>query len=488
LLKEDFLKLISILLGEEPGHLVMDNQEQIHRLGQCFNETLTINNQEEKLHTELTFEGKSYLIPPVPFASTNEQNQMLSFAFLGLNPKLFLDNDNTIREKEHAGESWEQYANFYTTINRENRDIGKFYRNLTMLMQSLKSKKLVRYSEFMEDCKDSKEKINKFNDSVEKDPLFVGEFIPLHSSKFGAYDARTVQKLFDEVPPYKPYLTELFRIIFNKLGSDGWLITNGKAASAALEMFIENNWIEGTFTKVLDKRSDAYTCYSWDHAGVYRKVLLLHEFLQITNGKLNHSDDIAEMVVNVVNAFDQLDNYSNVENNLDEQVNVYEGGEELEEVEEANRYDGFGEYAAIAERIDQLILDEMRTDYPVYRMLNISDGESYSEKPGRSLGGFVKIGYGSRNPYLLLRFGPRVDGFHIGLVKQSEIDRKLGLQKERSLVSMYNYPNEAFVYLKSIAENNNQETWDFIKQNIILAYKIYYGMIDPRDRREIIGR
>ena len=489
-MKEDFLKLISILLGQEPGDLVVDNQEQIHSLGQRFNETLHISNQEEKLHTELTFEGTSYLIPPVPFASTNEQNQMLSFAFLGLNPKLFLDNDNTIREKENAGESWDQYATAYTTINRKNRDIGKFYRNLTMLMQSLKSKKLVRYSEFMEDCKDSEEKLRKYNDSVEKDPLLVGEFIPLHSSKFGAYDARTVQKLFNEVPQYKPYLTELFTIIFNKLGFDGWLITNGMAASAALEMFIENNWVEGNFTKILDKRGDAYTCYSWEHAGVYRKVLLLHEFLHRANGKLNHPDDIEEMVVNVVTAFDQMDNLSNIKKTLDEQVNLHENLEETKEVEVEqqlmdNRYVGFGDYADIAEKIDQFILEGMQADYPIYRLLNIADGESYSEKPERKMGGFAKIGYAGKTPYLLLRFGPKGEGLHIGLVKQSEIDRKLGQQKERTLGHMYDYPNEALVYLKYIVENNNEQTWDFIRQNIIIAYEIYYGKSDPTDKKQI---
>lgn len=74
-----------------------------------------------------------------------------------------------------------------------------------------------------------------------------------------------------------------------------------------------------------------------------------------------------------------------------------------------------------------------------------------------------------------MRFGSKGEGLHIGLVKQSEIDRKLGQQKERTLGHMYDYPNEAFVYLKYIVENNNEQTWDFIKQNIIIAYEVYYG-------------
>jgi hypothetical protein len=39
---------------------------------------------------------------------------------------------------------------------------------------------------------------------------------------------------------------------------------------------------------------------------------------------------------------------------------------------------------------------------PVFRMLNIAQGESYSEKPGGKLGGFAKLGYAGE-PYLLLR-------------------------------------------------------------------------------------
>ena len=222
-LKQDFLKLISILIGQKPGQLVADHQEQLADLSQRFNQTLNVTKLEEIFHTEMTFDGKSYLIPPVPFASTNKQNQPLAFAFLGLNPKLFLHDTTTIREKENAGDTWEKYAASYTTNHREDPDIGKFYRSLTVLMESLKKKRLVEWSEIVHGCKDAHEKLERYLDIVEKDPILVGEFIPLHSSEIGTYDTETVQLLCQEVKEYKPYLTELFTIISNNLDSE-WMV------------------------------------------------------------------------------------------------------------------------------------------------------------------------------------------------------------------------------------------------------------------------
>ena len=427
------------------------------------------------------YEGKNYLIPPVPFASTNEQSQPLSFAFLGLNPKLFLENDITIREKLYAGETWDQYAASYTTIKRKDRDIGDFYRNLMMLMQSLNKKELVKWSEFVEDCKTSDEKLRKFNRSLEEDPLFVGEFVPFHSSKMGSYDKKTVERLMQEIPEYKSYLTEMFALIFNKLSSNGWLITNGKAPSEALEMFIEENLIGGQFTKILDKREDAYTCYVWKHDGTCRKVLLLHEFLRRANGKLNHSDDLANMVDNVVHTFDQWENPLGSESMEVDHVEV-ESVLEMDDHEEkpvehqlegGNQYLGFGEYAAIAERIDQFILEGMGPDHPVYRMLNISEGESYSEKPGRKLGGFAKLGY-AKEPFLLLRYGTKAAGGHLGLIRQFEMDRLLGYQNERTIKHIQGFPNETFILLKFLAEHDDERTWGFIEEKIVEAYEEYY--------------
>jgi len=484
-LKQEFLKFISILLGQEPGHFVADNQEPLHRLGQRFNELLNIKNVEERLHTELTYEGKTYLIPPVPFASTNEQNQPLSFAFLGLNPKLFLDNDTTIREKLYAGETWDQYAASYTTIKRKDRDIGNFYQNLMMLMQSLKKKELVMWSEFVKDRKTPAEKLDLFNLSLEEDPLFVGEFVPFHSSKMGSYDKKTVQRLMEEIPEYKAYLTGMFNLIFNKLDANGWLITNGKASSEALEMFIEENLLGGQFTKMLDKCEDGYTCYVWEHDGTCRKVLLLHEFLRRANGKLNHSDDLASMVDNVVNAFEQWEkplDYESIEGHQVEGETTFEveDNEEMPvepQLEEVNRYSGFGEYAAIAERIDRFILEGMGSSQPVYQMVNIAEGESYSEKPRRKLGGFAKLGYAGE-PFLLLRFGTKAAGGHLGLVRQFEIDRLLGHLNERPISNIKKHPNETFILLKLLAEHDDQETWKLVEEKIVEAYGEYYCLRD----------
>ena len=133
MMKQEFLRLISILLGEEPGYLVGDNQEKLHNLSQRFNDALQITKLEEKFHSDIVYEDNHYLLPPVPFASTNGQNQPLAFAFLGLNPKLFLEGDTTIKEKQAAGETWDQYAQSYTKNHREDPDIGNFYRRLTVL-------------------------------------------------------------------------------------------------------------------------------------------------------------------------------------------------------------------------------------------------------------------------------------------------------------------------------------------------------------------
>jgi len=302
-MKQDFLDLINVLLGQQSGAFVVDNQQSFHSLSQRFNEVLRLRNEKTKFHTEITYEGNTYVIPPVPFASTNEHNQPLAFAFLGLNPKLFLDNDTTIQEKRYAGETWDQYASFYTTINRNEHDIGNFYRNLTVMMESLKNRKLVTWSDFVKGCRTKQERLERFNSSVEKDPLLVGELIPLHSVETGSLNQQKLQTLFREVDEYQQYLTSLFAIIFNKLDSNGWLIANGKGASAALEIFIENKLLTGSFHKVLDKSTEKYTCYVWEHEGTYRKVLLLHQFLRTQGGAFNKNEQIEKMVLNVLDAF-----------------------------------------------------------------------------------------------------------------------------------------------------------------------------------------
>ncbi|WP_026575741.1 hypothetical protein [Bacillus sp. UNC438CL73TsuS30] len=302
-MKQDFLKLISILIDQQPGGLVGDYQVPFHSLCQRFNDVLKVTKEEEMFHTEMTYEEKSYLIPPVPFASTNEKSQPLAFAILGLNPKLFLKNDITIQEKKYAGGTWNQYATFYTTINRNEHDIGNFYRNLTVLMQSLKNGRLVTWPEFVKGCRNKQERLERFNINVEKDPLLVGELIPFHSSKIGTLNEKNLQKLFQEVNEYKQYLNALLTIIFNKLDSNGWLIANGKGASAALEIFIENKLLKGEFHKVLDKRTEKYTCYIWEHEGAYRKVLLLHNFLRTPRGAFNSNEQIKELILTVIDSF-----------------------------------------------------------------------------------------------------------------------------------------------------------------------------------------
>ena len=51
MMKQEFLKLISILLGEEPGYLVGDNQEKLHHLSQRFNDALQIT----KIRREISY-------------------------------------------------------------------------------------------------------------------------------------------------------------------------------------------------------------------------------------------------------------------------------------------------------------------------------------------------------------------------------------------------------------------------------------------------
>ena len=302
-MKEDFLKLISILIGQQPGGLTADHQEPLHTLSQRFNEVLKVTKVEEKFHTEMTLDGKCYLIPPVPFASTNEQNQSLSFAILGLNPKLFLNNRITIQEKDYAGNTWDHYASFYTTINRNEHDIGSFYRNITILMESLKNERLVTWPEIIKGCRNKHEKLERFNSIVEKDPLLVGELFPFHSSQIGSLNRKNLHTLFDEVDEYEHYLTTLFTTIFNKLDPNGWIVANGKGASAALEIFIEDKMLKGSFHKVLDKRAEKYTCYVWEHEGACRKILLLHNFLR-SRGAFNEYAQIENMLLNVVAAFE----------------------------------------------------------------------------------------------------------------------------------------------------------------------------------------
>lgn len=468
MLKQDFLKLISILIRQEPGQLVSDNQEALHSLSKQFNEALQITRVEEEFHTEMMYEGKSYLIPPVPFASTNKHDEPLAFAFLGLNPKLFLEDDTTIEEKKAAGETWDEYATSYTTNQRNEPDIGNFYRRLTVLMESLKSNKLVKWPDIIHGCKNADEKLVRYLNIVEKDPILVGEFIPLHSSEIGTYDIKTVQLLFEKVEGYESYLTELFTIISNNLAPNGWLITNGKGASATLEMFIENNLLKGKFSKILDNSNQAYTCYLWEHDGVYRKILLLHQFLGTIDGKLNSYTDIEKMVLNVVTAFASASPMQD--------VLIGRETEDVAEIESEqpidNGYESFGEYAAIAERIDQFILKGMR--YSAYRMENITGGVAYHKNRNQKKYGFAKL-CNNRQPFLILRFGGKSAGDHLGIVKQIEFDRKLGYQTKRNLNHIYNYPNEAFIYLKNLAEHDNEQAWKFVEDKIMEAYRIYYS-------------
>jgi len=475
-MEKDFLKLISILIGQEPSHLVSEDQEKLHDLSQRFNEALRITRVEEKFHTNMMFDNKNYLIPPVPFASTNKEGKPLAFAFLGLNPKLFLENDTTINEKLHAGETWMEYANSYITNQRNEPNIGNFYQKLTVLMESLKNGELVKWTEVVRGCNTAQDKLATYLNIVEKDPIFVGEFIPLHSSKIGAYNRQTVQMLFQKVKEYKPYLTELFNIISNNLASDGWLIANGSGASATLETFIENNWLEGNFYKILDKRVQAYTGYVWEHNGVYRKVLLLHQFLGAIGGKLNKYEDIEKMVINVVHAFNSSPSFQEVEIRVKDEVEV-----EIEEMETDlpidNGFESFGEYAAVADKIDQFILKGMGD--PAHRMINITDGVAYNQNPDKQKNGFAKLS-NNREPHLILRFGKKSAGDHRGIVKQIEFDRKFEHQKKRNLNHIYDYPNEAFIYLKDLADNDNQQTWEIVEENILEAFRVYYKEKRPK--------
>lgn len=155
-------------------------------------------------------------------------------------------------------------------------------------------------------------------------------------------------------------------------------------------------------------------------------------------------------------------------------ISVEETGEvemEVEQQQVNGRFENFGEYAAIAERIDQFILEGM--GYSAYRMIDIKEGESYHRKENKGKNGFAKIGYHGE-PFLLLRFGKKSVGDHIGIVKQIEIDRNLRSQKERGLGHIYDYPNEAFIYLKYVADKDNEQTWKFIQEKVIEAYNVYY--------------
>ncbi|MGE6487422.1 hypothetical protein [Paenisporosarcina sp. NPDC076898] len=468
-MEKEFLKLISILIDQEPSRLIADDQEKLHDLSKRFNEALKIKRLEEKFHTEMMFDNENYLIPPVPFASTNDDGKPLAFAIMGLNPKLFLENDSTIEEKRHAGNTWEEYAVSYTTNQRNSTDIGSFYRKLTVVMESLKNGKLVKWNEIVSGCRNAQERLATYLNIVEKDPIIVGEFIPLHSSKIGSYNKATVQKLFQEIGEYKPYLTELFQIISSNLALDGWLIANGSGASAVFEIFIENDMLEGSFTKILDQRDQAYTGYVWEYNGECRKVLLLHQFLGTIGGKLNDYEDIREMVTTVINAFkaphsvqatEIVDKHDEVEKKKKEPKRKIDNG-----------YESFGEYAEVAEKIDQFILNGMSE--PNHRLLNVKGGLAYHPEPNRSMFSFAKL-CNENHPFLLLRFGKKSEGDHLGAVKQLEFDRKLKQQQHRNVNHIYEYPNEAFIYLKNLAEDESNETWNLVKENLREAYRVYY--------------
>ena len=177
------------------------------------------------------------------------------------------------------------------------------------------------------------------------------------------------------------------------------------------------------------------------------------------------------MVSNVVNAFKNPTSVQGVETEEKEKDTMGEEKNFDEPID--NGYESFGDYAAIAERIDRLIVE--RIGYPAHRMNNVADGIAYNKDPDRANNGFAKL-CNQKQPFLILRFGKKSEGGHIGAVKQLEFERKLGLQTKRSINHIYRYPNESFIYLKNLAEHDSEKTWEFVKNNLIEAYKVYYKL------------
>jgi hypothetical protein len=288
---KEFLKLISCFLEKElSSYIMMDNKQNMVDIVDELNILLNISNSNEKFIVE----DDNRMIGPVPFATNNSKDE-LDFVVFGLNPKF---GNTTILEKSAAGMNWDDYSKFYTTeeVFRSLSTLGLFgsivdnegkvkpipalyYPMIIEIISSINEKKYVTWKEFKNKNNpfppktiENLEKITEnFLELIGKNNTLFAEMVPFHSEKF---KLNNIHKLMSH-PKYNHYITSLFNLINSKLSTNGFIVSNGKDSSEALEIMLRSGKF-GSFETIKDLREEKkYSIHCWNK----RIVLLCHQFL-----------------------------------------------------------------------------------------------------------------------------------------------------------------------------------------------------------------
>jgi hypothetical protein len=177
-MQKKFLDLIECLIGKRPTGPINDYKKELKAIVNKFNDKLNLTSEEEKFHS--TFYDNETIISPVPFSTFSTKSKVVYF---GLNPKLDTDSDIELTriEKEAAGNTWEEYADFYLSdrvLKHVINPIGPYVRNQISIIESLKQKKYVTWPEFRNNL--SKREIEDKSINLLHSLLGV-ECIPFHS-------------------------------------------------------------------------------------------------------------------------------------------------------------------------------------------------------------------------------------------------------------------------------------------------------------------
>jgi hypothetical protein len=460
MMNESFLQLVECLTGKKPTGPIRNYKEELDAIVNKFNTTLEISDVEKMFHS--TFYDTDTIISPVPFSTFSRKAK---FVYFGLNPKLDMNSTEKTRfEKELAGDTWEEYADFYTSdrvLKLVLSQRSKYVLNKISIIESLKQGKYVSWPEFKEDL--SEEQIQEKAKSLLS--LFMGvECIPFHSKTFNL-GMSELNKLLNQVPEYACYIQKLFETIVASTENDAWIICNGANACNTFKKLVNSNESFGKLTMIKDESTTrAYSFHKWNN----RKVIFWHHQLGAYGLRLTSHDNKRRMIEDAVTTFNketqtrtQIQPRTNNEVVRTKQTNLND-----------STFQEFTSSAHIAKYFDSYILKAFGK--PAHRMLDISDGIAYHREEGRRMGGFAKLC--SRENALVIRFGPNANNDRkLGWIRQLEIDHSCKYKNGRTKKHLNRFHNEALVYLDSIDLNDHQ-LLSFIKEKLIESYNIYYKL------------
>lgn len=261
-MKTKFLELISSILEcNLLDNNISNNQEQIIEKVHQYNNFFKLNSEETKFRD---YDGE-VLVAPVPFASTGSRCKI---AIVGLNPKF--DDVHAADEKELAGGSWNEYADFYNSMRTfryvmEERG-SRFYTNKIKLMHALRTKQVHGIKEIKQ-IYNGKSEYFIFSELTDENPILLTEFIPFHSKKFNLKTS-DIERAYSSLSGFKEYIDGIVKLIEVSLDEQGIIIIDGVNPSQLFKKMFGNE-IEELYHETY-KGKYSYSINNWRN----KKVIL----------------------------------------------------------------------------------------------------------------------------------------------------------------------------------------------------------------------